>query len=549
MKSAFSARLLAASLGAFLSLSLWIGAGHVSPGLRLILVYVAGALSAGALAQTLLLLRGHPAAEAVAASPAQLSTPGLRDPLTGLPSRDSFDEYMKRILAGARRRGRLVGVLCLDLDKFKHINDTLGHTIGDSLLQNVARRIESCLRGADLTARWGGDEFLVGLPDIRDHQDAARIAAKLAEALRSPHQVGGNQILATAAIGVSLSPKDGEDINTLRANADRAMYRAKSAGGNRFEFYSAEFDEEARDRLELQQNLVEALDKEELALFYQPQFDLKTNQITALEALVRWRHPQRGLLRPDQFLQLAEDSGFILSLDAWALETACRQIRRFSDAGCGRVRISVNVSRRQFVRPGFEDQVLRAIQHCEIEPGLLELELTEDLVMRDFGRARQKIESLRKLGVRVSIDDFGSGSCSLSLLRDLALDQWKIDRSFVRDLDGGKRASQLLESIVRLARGMGVSAVAEGVESVPQLRALRAVGCEQAQGFLLGMPRPAAEIARLILHLPPLGSLRPRAILPAAQNPMWRAAHTPEPVPSAPTLSTGSLAGFLTVGS
>jgi EAL domain-containing protein (putative c-di-GMP-specific phosphodiesterase class I) len=370
----------------------------------------------------------------------------------------------------------------------------------------------------------------------------------LTEALRLPHQIGVTQVLATAAIGVSLFPEDGEDIDTLRANADRAMYSAKSAGGNRFESFSAELAERARERLELQRNLGEALHKGELVLFYQPQFDLKTNRITALEALLRWRHPQRGLLRPDQFLQMAEDSGLILPIDAWALETACREIRRFSDAGCGGIRIAVNVSGRQFVCPGFEDQVRRAVEECGIKPGLLELELTEDLIMEDFGRSHQKIENLRRLGVRVSIDDFGAGKCSLSIIRRLTLDQWKIDRSFIQDLGGGQKDTQLVESIIRLARGMGVSAVAEGVESIPQLRALRAAGCEQAQGFLLGMPRPAAEIARLILHLPPLGALRARPIMPAAQNPMWLDTESPEPVCSAPVLAKGSLAGFLTVG-
>ncbi len=536
---------------AALSTALWIGAGFAGEDVRLLLVYTAGALCPLALAllcgKAWLLAGRFGAAGQQAQSTAGPAGCALRDPLTGLVNQAGFEDHVGRAIARARRGRLAVGVLCIDLDRFKQVNDTLGHTAGDDLLREVARRIEGCLRSADIVARWGGDEFLVALPDLTDRSGALRIADKLADALRLPFEVGGHSLVVSAAIGVSLYPDDGQNCPALCENADRAMYRAKAEGRSGIACYTQELGDMARERLELEQHLRSALDKGQMVLFYQPQFDLKTRKLAALEALLRWKHPERGMLRPDRFLPMAEDSGLILPIGLWALGAVCRQVRQMRESGCPPVKIAVNVSRPQFFRADFEEAVKNAVRESGIEPSSLVLELAEGMVMKDFGLSRQKIEKLRKFGVRISIDDFGAGGASLRLLQKLPIDSLKIDRSFIHDLGASFRSLQLVDSIIRLARGLGVAAIAGGVESIPQLMALRSLGCDQAQGYLFGMPLPAAEIGRWMTRERMLCPVRPRPVMPSARASTGGAHSDVSPLPGAAPPAQGTLETSLSV--
>ncbi len=467
----------------------------------------------------------------------QLAHRAHHDPLTGLPNRASFEDHAKRAIAGARRSGRPLGILSIDLDRFKFVNDSLGHAAGDRVLCEVSRRLEECLRGNDIVARWGGDEFLVGLSDLRDRQDAIRVAAKLTEALRPPVEVDGHSISISATIGVSLYPDDGEDLESLMRNADRAMYSAKSAGRNGFQYYTPELGEKSSHRAELENELGHALERRELLLHYQPQFDLRTGSLAGVEALLRWQHPSLGLVPPAEFIPIAEDSGLIVPIGAWVLREACRQVRQLDAAGCGPVRVSANVSSLQFARPEFVELVEEALRETGIQPSLLELELTESLVMQDFAQSSSRIAELRKLGVQVSIDDFGTGYSSLSYLQRLPIDNLKIDKSFIQELGDSKTGLMLVQSIVGLAQSLNMVATAEGVESVAQLSESEAAGCDRVQGYLFGMPLPADRLPALVAKSPKI--LRPRFLemMPQARSPCWRARPRLRPVigPSAPS--------------
>jgi len=551
LKHCYSRRIFLLILAAGLSTCLWIGAGFVGEEARLLLAYAAGALCSlvVALLWGTAWLRGScPDAAGQGSSPSvEAGGQALRDPLTGLANRAGFEDHLKRAIARVRRDPHPLGVLCIDLDHFKRVNDTLGHAVGDKLLQQVARRLEGCLRETDIVARWGGDEFLVGLPELADRRDAVRIAEKLADALRSAFEVDGHGIVVSGTIGVSLYPDDGQDHALLCENADRAMYRAKAEGRGRVACYAPELGEIARERLELEQHLRTALDKGELVLFYQPQFDLKTRKLAGLEALLRWRHPEYGVLRPDRFLSMAEDSGLIVPIGVWTLEAVCRQVRGIQNLGCKPIEIAVNVSRPQFFRPDFEETVQRAVREAGIEPASLVLELTEGLVMKDLNQSRQKTENLRKFGVHVSIDDFGAGGASLSLLQRLPIDSLKIDRCFIQELGASRRSLELVDSIIRLARGLGVAAVAEGVETIPQLKALRSLGCDLAQGYLFGMPLPAGDIWRWMSHDRVPGAVRPRSLMPPDRNPVGVARDKVQPLASGIPLTKRTLETSLSV--
>ena len=456
----------------------------------------------------------------------QLAHKAHHDSLTGLPNRAAFEEHLKRAIAGARRSKHPLGILSIDLDRFKLVNDNLGHDAGDRVLCEVSRRLEGCLRETDIVARWGGDEFLVGLPELRDRQDALIVAGKLTEALRPPIEIDGHTFVTSATIGVSLYPDDGQDLVSLMRNADRAMYRAKSAGRNGFQPYTAGLGEEARRRLELENQLGGALERRELLLHYQPQFELRTGHLAGLEALLRWQHPSLGLLQPAEFIPIAEDSGLIVPIGAWVLQEACRQIRRLDEGGCGPVRVSANVSGLQFARPEFVELVAQAMREAGIEPNLLELELTESLVMQDFGQASSRIAELRDLGVQVTIDDFGTGYSSLSYLQRLPIDNLKIDKSFIQDLGDSKIGSQLFQSIVGLAQKLHILATAEGVESIAQLSVSESAGCDRVQGYLFGMPLPADQIHSLVSQSPRIITPHYLAVMPPPKIASWRA-HPP----------------------
>ncbi len=470
-----------------------------------------------------------------------------RDTLTGLANRAASEELLTYAIAAARRNGRPLGILTIDLDRFKEVNDTLGHAAGDKLLREVASRMQGCVRGTDLVARWGGDEFLIGLSELKDRQDAMKVAVKLLDALRTPFEIEGRPVVATGTVGISLFPEDGQDLASLMRSADEAMYRAKTSGRNAVQFYTPELTEAARRRLELQAHLGRALERSEFVLHYQPKFDLKTGRLSGLEALLRWQHPELGLLSPAGFIPTAEESGLIVPIGEWVLREACRQARVLADGGRLPMRISVNVSGLQFVRPDFVELVARAAKEAGIDPNLLELDLTEGLLMQDSSQSAARVARLRELGVRVAIDDFGTGYSSLSCLRQLAVDSLKIDRSFIQELDGSEKSQRLVRSIVGLARSLHMKAAAEGVESIAQLSALESAGCDSVQGYLFAKPLPLEEAQRLVAQSPRIAVPHFVAVGPRMQNLTWRTLVHMRPLANPASPTTSALRVMLTV--
>ena len=449
----------------------------------------------------------------------QLAYQARHDALTGLSNRISFEDWARQTLAHARRHGQPAGVLSIDLDRFKLVNDKLGHAIGDGLLRQVARRMVGCLRDTDIVARWGGDEFMVGLMELRHREDAQLVAQKLMDALRGPIEVEGHKVTVTVTIGICIFPEDGQDLGELLRNADRAMYRAKNNGRNGFEYYRPELGDAAQHRLELESELAGALYRGELLLHYQPQFDASSGLLVGLEALLRWRHPRLGTVPPARFVPVAEDSGLIIPIGAWVLEEACRQIWDLHQRHPVPVRVAVNVSSLQFARSDFVDFVAHTLHKTGIDPGLLELELTESLVMSNVEESAPRMAQLRKLGVGISIDDFGTGYSSLSYLQRLPINNLKIDQSFVREIGASAKTAPLIESIVSLAHSLGMTATAEGVETTTQLKVLRTTGCHQVQGYLLGPPLPVEKFIPL-MTAPAAGARRSNFIvaMPAVQG-------------------------------
>jgi diguanylate cyclase (GGDEF)-like protein/PAS domain S-box-containing protein len=429
----------------------------------------------------------------------QLAHQAQHDALTGLPNRVFFADRLQQALAQARPHGSLVAVLFVDLDRFKQINDTLGHSVGDSLLQQVARRLEGCVRQTDTLARMGGDEFTLLLTELKDQQYALLVSQKLLDALKAPFHVDGYELFVTASIGISLYPRDGRDAATLQRNADSAMYRAKNQGKNNFQLFMPEISATALELLEMENALRKALEHGELQIHYQPQVDVN-GKLAALEALLVWNHPKLGIIPPSQFIPVAEESGLIFPIGSWVLRQACQQNAAWQKAGYPVVKVGVNVSAMQFTREGFVDTVAQVLAQTGLDPSLLELELTESLVMRDIQESSHQMDRLRALGVSLSMDDFGTGYSSLSYLQRFPLDTLKIDQSFLREIDSAPSAMPLVKAIVALAHSLMLCVVAEGVENQRQLEALRRVGCDRFQGYLLGEPLPVEPTGRLLSH-------------------------------------------------
>jgi len=427
----------------------------------------------------------------------KLAYQARHDALTGLPNRYMFEDWLRQALAEARRQDWLVAVLFIDLDRFKQINDTLGHSVGDMLLKQVSRRFEKCLRKSDSLARMGGDEFTLVLSELKEPQDALRVAHKLLTSLEAPFQVEAYELFLTASIGISVYPRDGRDAATLQRNADSAMYRAKNRGKNSFQFFTPDMGAAALERLEIENGLRRAVENSELQLYYQPQVEMN-GRIAGLEALLVWNHPKLGIIPPAQFIPVAEESGMIVPIGAWVLGEACRQNAAWQNSGYQPLKVAVNVSPMQFARADFVETVAQALARGGLDPALLELELTESVVMRDIEESGRQMDRLRALGVSISIDDFGTGYSSLSYLRRLPIDTLKIDQSFLKELETDSNTMPLVQAIVALAHGLGLCVVAEGVETEKQLEVLRAVGCDKVQGFLLGGPLPVPEIERLL---------------------------------------------------
>lgn len=424
----------------------------------------------------------------------RLAHQALHDPLTGLPNRALLEDRLQQAIVLARRQNLMVAVLYVDLDRFKHINDTLGHDVGDLLLKEAAQRMESAVRGSDTLARTGGDEFVAVLFGIQTLHHAETAGERIIEIMREPFQVRGHELFVTASVGLSLFPQDGGDSATLQQHADVAMYEAKNRGRNRFQCFAREMNAAARERLEIENQLHRALDRDELVLYYQPQFQLSSGKLAGVEALLRWNHPKQGLLPPSRFIPVAEETGLIIPISLWVLQQACRQHQSWRRAGHPPVRMAVNVSATQFMRSNLSEKAAEILAEHAMEPRYLELELTEGMLMRDAEDSARQLTELRALGARISIDDFGTGYSSLSYLQRLPIDDLKIDKCFVQGIDKAPGTRALVQAIVGLAHGLNVTATAEGVETEEELAVLRALGCDRVQGFLLARPAPADDL-------------------------------------------------------
>jgi diguanylate cyclase (GGDEF)-like protein len=420
------------------------------------------------------------------------------DWLTGLPNRRCFESRLEHCIAAAESTGAGLGVFYFDLDGFKLINDTLGHAVGDVILKQLVRRIETCMRRGDTLARMGGDEFTLIAPGIDSRESARLVADKLLAGLRENFVVDGHELLVTASVGISLFPDDGPDGMTLLQHADVAMYEAKGQGKNRQQFFNPTMNAAMRERLELENHLRWALDRGELSLHYQPEISLVSNKVVRYEALLRWTSPALGIIPPVKFIPIAEETGLIVPIGAWVLEEACRYAKSLFDSGSG-VGVGVNVSSVQFGRPDFVDTVIGTLERTALPPCLLELELTETVVMHGLEDVVKRIAQLRDMGVSISIDDFGTGYSSLSYLQKLRIDSLKIDRSFVCDVPFDANALSLMQALVSLAHVLGMKVVVEGVETGLQLDTLRNIGCDMAQGYFLGRPAPASPLLTLEL--------------------------------------------------
>jgi diguanylate cyclase (GGDEF)-like protein/PAS domain S-box-containing protein len=416
------------------------------------------------------------------------------DTLTGLPNRALFARCLDEALARARRRDTRLSVLFIDLDRFKNINDTLGHDAGDRLLRAMAARLRSCLRETDTVARLGGDEFVVLIEDAAGGRPAAQAAQRILDAVTRPHALDGRECHVTASIGIASYPEDGLDTAALLKHADIAMYRAKDKGKNAFEIYAAQLNVHTVERLTLEADLRHAVEREQLFLQYQPKVELASRRIVGVEALVRWRHPRLGLMAPNAFIPLAEETGLIAAIGAWVLHGACAQARRWMDAGLPPLRVAVNISARQFVRENLPAHVDRVLRDTGFDPDLLEIELTESTTMSHVDHALDVMAALKQRGVHLAIDDFGTGYSSLGYLKRFPIDSVKIDRSFVRDLPHGPRDCGLAQAAIAMAHALGLKAVAEGVETAEQIAFLQQHGCDQVQGYYFARPMLPADL-------------------------------------------------------
>ena len=420
------------------------------------------------------------------------------DALTGLPNRKLFMDRLSQAIIRARRTPGPVALLFLDVDDFKVVNDSLGHDVGDSVLKELAARVQSCVRAEDTVARLSGDEFTVILPDIKSPADAAMAATRILEEIRRPVSVGGRELYVTASIGICVWPADGDNLMSLLRNADVAMYRAK-AQRNRFEFYATSLSLQAALRLELDQELRRALDRGELRLHYQPIVSLQANEVVALEALIRWQHPTRGLLEPSEFLWRAEETGLIERIGRWVMEEACGHARLWArDPGEAPLPVAVNVAARQLRQPSLASEVKDVLGRTELTAESLILEISEQVVMDDVFGTVGMLHELKGLGVSLALGDFGTGSTSLSQLGRVPLDTLKIDRLFVQGLERDSEDAVIVGAMVSLARALGLSVVAEGVETAGQMRVLEKLGCDQMQGFLFSRPVPAGMVPSLL---------------------------------------------------
>ena len=420
------------------------------------------------------------------------------DLLTALPNRTLFQDRLQQAIAAANRMQTRVALLFIDLDRFKAINDSLGHRAGDTLLQAVAARLRRCVRETDTVCRHAGDEYLIVLSALRDPAEAAVVASKVIQTFQEPFNLENHEVSASSSIGISIYPDDGHTIEDLIRNADAAMYFAKRNGRNCFEFFTPELTAPAAERLLLANQLRRGIERDELLLHYQPQFETGSGRMVGAEALIRWNHPEHGLMQPERFIQIAEESDLIHRVGEWVLDSVCAQLALWLEQGLNVVPIAINFSAFQFRRSGLVDTVAKALARHKIDARYLEIELTENAIMQDPRETAQILETLHDMGVVLSIDDFGTGNSSLNYLKRFAIDKLKIDRSFVTDLPTDSNDAAIVQAVVNLARSLQLKVVAEGVETRAQLDFLRAVGCQAYQGYFGARPVEALVFQGLI---------------------------------------------------
>ncbi|MFI4930416.1 MAG: EAL domain-containing protein [Burkholderiales bacterium] len=420
------------------------------------------------------------------------------DALTGLPNRLMFGEQLESALLHAQRHQRTCAVLFIDLDRFKLINDSLGHDAGDELLQVMSQRLKACLRASDIVARLGGDEFVVLLREVSEVHHIGTVARKILDAALEPIELNGQECRISASVGVSVYPGDGQDAATLMKNADMAMYSAKEEGKNNFQFFSTEIRSQSIERLTLETRLRRALERKELLLHYQPKLDVRSGAITGVEALLRWQSPEFGMIAPGEFIGLAEETGLIVPIGRWVLHTACAQNAAWIQAGLPAVSMAVNLSARQFANDSLIDDVELALRESGMAAGLLELEITEGMVITNPERALRVLNSIKAMGVRLAIDDFGTGYSSLAQLKHFPIDTLKVDRSFIRDIPNDNEDRAITEAIIAMGKSLGLNVVAEGVETVQQLDFLRHKDCDEMQGFYFSKPVAPDDLAQLL---------------------------------------------------
>jgi len=431
-------------------------------------------------------------------SEAFINFQAYHDLLTRLPNRALFTDRLSLAITQAERSKQKLAVMFLDLDRFKVINDTLGHAMGDILLQMVTQRLEHCLRRGDTLSRFGGDEFTLLLPAINNSNDARRIAKKLIDALKAPFQLGEHEVFIGVSIGISLYPEAGLSLDQLIQNADTAMYHVKARGKDGYRFYSESMSIDTANRLSLERDLRQALEHNELRVYYQPQVCAKSGRIVGLEALVRWQHPGLGLLYPKDFLPLAEETKLIVALSEQVLAQACRQVKGWILDGNRDLRLAVNLSPLQIEHPRFVENLIRQLKNEEFPASHLEIEITENVIMSDLEQISQKLRKLADHGVRIAIDDFGTGYSSLNYLHQLPIHTLKVDQSFVRGIGNKEDDACIVNAIVAMAHGLKLNIIAEGVETDAQLAHLRGLGCQQVQGFLYGPAQLPEAISRIL---------------------------------------------------
>jgi len=434
----------------------------------------------------------------------QIEFLAYHDSLTKLPNRLLAKDRMEKVMAHADRENSKAALLFLDLDNFKTINNSLGHAIGDAFLVAVAERLRECVRDTDTLSRQGGDEFLVMLTGMPSVDAIQTVSEKLLGWLDRPFMIEGIELATSLSIGVAVYPDDGRDFDTLLKKADAAMYQAKEAGRNTFSFYTEQMNINATEHLYIRSGLRQALEKSELVLHYQPQINLSSGRIVGAEALIRWNHPELGMVPPDRFIPVAEDSGLIVPIGEWVLQEACRQAAAWQQAGWPGLVVAVNLSSVQFKRGDLEKSVIQALTRSGLEPGSLELELTESILIQDTEKVLDTVRRLKSLGIKLSIDDFGTGYSSLSYLKSFAVDKLKIDQSFIRNMANDPGDAAIVHAVIQMARSLNLKTIAEGVEDEGMLKPLRLHHCDEVQGYYFARPMPADEFALYLCAVQPL---------------------------------------------